>query len=438
MKDGRLARIFSSVTNRSICVVGDFMVDAYTEGSIERISPEAPVSILHVEKESFRPGGAGNVVLNLISLGAKVFSIGRVGDDRRGKDLLTYLEKQGADLQGIFFEKDYCTTVKNRLIADKQQILRLDHERIDPVSKNLEEKAFELFSEKISSISVLAISDYGKGFLSDTLLKKMIQKAQESNVTVIVDPKGRDFTKYAGADLIKPNEKEAYIAANLPRSQPLEIVANTLMETVNMNHLVITRSSKGISVFNKKTREDFPVHSKEVVDVTGAGDTVLAALSIALANNLDISEAIYLSNICAGIAIERVGCPQVTLEEVAKRLLLRDTGNKIFDEDHLFALKHILKSKHTILLGLDKGESFSLTLYKKLKQLAEKNKSVLVYLKNPDPDQELVNILSSLTEVGFIIIKRKKFDHIIEEIHPEEVYLYKEGNLKALTLSEVC
>lgn len=438
MKDGKLARIFSSLTKRSICVIGDFMVDAYTRGSIERISPEAPVSILKVIEESFLPGGAGNVVLNLISLGAPVFPIGRVGNDKWGKELFSYFQKQKADLRGIFFEENYCTTVKNRLMSDRQQILRLDHEQVDPISLELEEKAFSLFSETISSIGVLAISDYGKGFLSDSLLKKMIQKARENNVLVIVDPKGRDFSKYEGADIIKPNEKEAYIAANLSTQEPLEAVAARLFEKVKMSHLIITRSSKGISLFNSpKDRRDFSVHSKEVVDVTGAGDTVLAALSLALTNNLDISEAIYLSNICAGIAIERVGCPQVTLKEVAQRLLERDAGNKIFSEDHLFALKHILINKQTVLIGLDPLEEFSLLLYKKLKEISNQNKAIVIYLKNSEPDRELVNILSSLKEVDFIIIKRKNFDHIIEEIHPQEVFLYKKGALKPLTLAEV-
>lgn len=438
MKDGKLARIFSSSTKGLICVVGDFMVDAYTEGVIERISPEAPVSVLHVVKESFRPGGAGNVVLNLLSLGASVLPIGRIGDDKWGNDLLTYLKDQGTDLQGVFFERAYSTIVKNRLIADKQQVIRVDHEKIVSVSQEVEDKAIALFERQLEHIVVLAISDYGKGFLSTPLIKKMIRLATNNNIKVIVDPKGRDFAKYAYADIIKPNEKEAYIAANLARSVPIEEVAKKLLKQTHMKNLVITRSSKGISLFDQgNNREDFPVHSKEVVDVTGAGDTVLAALSIALANKLSLQEAIHLSNICAGIAIERVGCPQITLSEVARRLLKKDVGNKIFQEDHLFALKHLLLDKTTILLGFEGKEEFSLPLFKALKKLSTKNQELIVYLKENEPDEDLINILSSLKEVGFIIIKKMNFNHFIQEIKPDRVYLYKNNALEALELSQV-
>lgn len=438
MKDGRLAQFFSSSTKGSICVVGDFMVDAYTEGAIERISPEAPVSVLHVTKESFRPGGAGNVVLNLLSLGANVLPIGRIGDDKWGNDLLFYLKEQGSDLQGIFFEKGYVTIVKNRLIADKQQVIRVDHENISPLSKEIEDKVYKLLENKIKDIEVLAISDYGKGFLSTSLLEKMIKLAKANNTIVIVDPKGRDFTKYAHADIIKPNEKEAYIAANLPHTEAIEDVAAKLLKEIHMKNLVVTRSSKGISLFDQDNiREDFPVHSKEVVDVTGAGDTVLAALSIALANKLSLQEAIYLSNICAGIAIERVGCPQITLAEVAKRLLKKDVGNKIFQEDHLFALKHLLKDKKTVLLGLDGQEEFSLQLFKVLKRLSSKDRQLIIYVKDLEPDEDLINILSSLKEVGFIIIKKMNFDHFIHEIEPDSIYQYKIGQLVKLEPSEV-
>src|SRR5271170_7527422 len=208
---GMLSRFFPV----SVLVIGDFMLDTYTTGKINRISPEAPVSVLHVQKEESRPGGAGNVALNLLSLGAKVYTVGRIGNDYAGDELKDALEKEGIDIEHLIFQKGYKTPVKNRLIADAQQVLRVDFETVTSLPEQLEEWIIERLSPLIDKVQIVAISDYGKGFLSRNLLQQVIQISNSKGIPVIVDPKGDDFSKYAGATVIKPNLQEVYIASKM-------------------------------------------------------------------------------------------------------------------------------------------------------------------------------------------------------------------------------
>lgn len=420
MQGGNFSRFFCRLSKASVCVIGDFMVDAYTEGVIDRISPEAPISILHAKKQSFIPGGAGNVVLNLISLGASSFAIGRLGDDLRGKDLKKHLKEKGANVEGLFFQRGYPTTVKNRLIADKQQILRVDHEENLDLDLSIETKVLEFLENKLDMIDVIAISDYAKGFLTDSLLKKIITLANKKKCPVIIDPKGTNFAKYDNADLIKPNEKEAYAAAGLTKEQSLDKVAEMIFKNTNIQNLIITRSSKGISLFSKQgLRKDFPVHSKEVVDVTGAGDTVLAALSITMANKLSLEEGAFLSNICGARAVQKMGCCQVTLSEVATSLLKKDANNKIFNQDHLFALKQIISQSKSVLFVVDGEAGFSLPIYRAIKQESKKGVKVIVGISTTDSDY--LDLLTSLKEVDFVILLESTFDGLIKEINPTKI-----------------
>lgn len=422
MKDGNLTTVFSKLEKVSVCVIGDFMIDAYTEGDIERISPEAPVSVLHVKNEFSLPGGAGNVVLNLLSLGADVLAIGRVGNDARGKELVKILKDKGADTRAMICQDNYPTTVKNRLISSQQQVFRIDHEDRVLLDTHLEEKVIKLLEEKLHLISAVAISDYAKGFLTDTLLTKIIDLCNRSKCPVIVDPKGLDFSKYSGASLIKPNEKEAYLAAKMPVGSCLDKVASHLLNTSSASNLVITRSEKGVSIFDKnKNRTDVPVHSKEVVDVTGAGDTVLAAVTLGLANQFTIVESVKLANICAGIAIEKLGCVQVTLSDLAKRLLRKDSHNKIFDDQHLYALKHILEDQNITLVDIEALEDFSLKMFRSIKDLAEKGKE-LVLTTTKVHDLDLLELIASIKEVDFVIQRKTSIENLIEQIAPTRVF----------------
>lgn len=415
-----------------VLVIGDFMLDTYTTGKVKRISPEAPVSVLHVQKEESRPGGAGNVVLNLISLGADVVAVGRIGDDIAGKELREALEKERADINNLVLQKKYKTPVKNRLIADAQQILRVDFETVQPLPEDLEQQIIEKLSSLIDSVQIIAISDYGKGFLSRQLLKKTIEVAKKKGIPVIVDPKGDDFSKYYGATVIKPNLSEAYAAAKLASEAPLDQVASVILKNCGVEMLIVTRSESGMSLFNTAGQQfDFPVRSKEVKDVTGAGDTVLSMISVALANQMDIKYAAQLANIAAGMAIEKLGCARINLSEMAERLLEFDVENKIFDEEHLFALQQALKGKQYIVLGLDSAHGMSTALFHALRKLSseDREKKLIVYVRDNDPDTEFVSLLSSLAEVDFIVLKCESLKNLCDIIHPHQVFIMEGDKL---------
>lgn len=431
----KLSGMLSRFSPVRVLVIGDFMLDTYTTGKVKRISPEAPVSVLHVQKEESLPGGAGNVVLNLVSLGAKVIAVGRVGYDHAGEELRDSLEREGVDIEHLILQKGYKTPVKNRLIAESQQILRVDFETVSTLAKQIEDEIIESLPPLMDKVQIVAISDYGKGFLSRTLLQQVIEIASAKGIPVIVDPKGDDFSKYSGASAIKPNLAEAYAASKLPIEAPLDEVADVILKYCNVEMLIVTRSEAGISLFHKSgQRYDFPVRSKEVKDVTGAGDTVLSMISIALANQLDIKYGAQLANIAAGMAIERLGCARINLSEMAERLLEFDVENKIFDEEHLFALQQALKGKRYSVLGLESKHGMSTALFRSLRKLSSKDveKKLIVYVRDNDPDEEFVSLLSSLAEVDFIVLQCESLKNLCDIIHPHQVFVMEEDKLVAL------
>lgn len=415
-----------------VLVIGDFMLDAYTNGKIHRISPEAPVSVLHVHSEESRPGGAGNVVLNLSSLGAEISVVGRVGRDWGGEEIRSSLESEGVDIRGLFFQNRYKTPVKNRFIADSQQVLRVDFEAISSITEQLEHEIIEKLPDLMDDCQIIAISDYGKGFLSHSLLGVIIEMAKARHVPVIVDPKGSDFTKYRGASIIKPNLSEAYASARMPMEATLDEVSQTILKTCGVDQLMITRSQEGISLFNRRgERYDFPVRSKEVKDVTGAGDTVLAMLSIALANGLDINYAAQLANIAAGLVIERIGCARVDLSDMAERLMEFDVDNKIFDGEHIFALQRSLRGKQCSVLSLESNGGMSIPVFKSLRKLAAKDpeKKLVVFLRGKQPDREYISLLSTLSDVDFIVVECTSLRELCASINPSEIYSIEQDKL---------
>ncbi len=438
----RLSGTFSRLKPFRILVLGDFMLDTYTTGRVKRISPEAPVPVMEVTSQESRPGGAGNVVLNLTSLGGQVIAVGRVGPDSHGRELKESLSLDGVDHSALLIEPGYQTPVKNRLIADSQQLLRVDLERITPLIAELEEEVIKRLHILIPQVQVVAISDYGKGFLTHRLIATAIQLARKANIPAVVDPKGSDFTKYKGATVLKPNSSEAYAAAKLSVHAALDDVAKQILLSTPVDLLLITRSEAGMTLFDPNgSRTDFPVRSKEVKDVTGAGDTVLAMICLALANGLDMSSAAQLANIAAGIAIERLGCVQVTLSEFAERLLEYDTETKIFDESHTYALHQVLKGKRYTLLVLQKGQQMTNSLFRTIRKLSSREGfELILYVRDSDPNDELVHLLSSLQEIDAIILQTESLKNLCNAIHPDEVYLLEEEGMvqaKDLLLSLV-
>jgi D-beta-D-heptose 7-phosphate kinase/D-beta-D-heptose 1-phosphate adenosyltransferase len=254
--------------------------------------------------------------------------------------------------------------------------------------------------ELLSRVDIAAISDYGKGFLTPALLQRVIGEANTRNIPVIVDPKGFDYRRYSGADIIKPNLSETYAAAGVDTDAPLETAVEKILSAVDVKTLMVTRASQGISLFHASgSREDFPVRVREVKDVTGAGDTVLAMLTVAVASGLTLADAAQLCNIAAGIALEKVGCARVTLSQLAMRLLEIDGANKVFTRDHQDVLQLALQGQKLNILNLPDTDALTADLYKSIKAQAQ---PLIISLKDPHP--EFVNILSSLKEVHSILL----------------------------------
>ncbi len=409
---------------RSILVVGDLILDTYTTGKANRISPEAPVAVVHVHHEESLPGGAGNVALNLVSLDADVVMIGRVGEDDAGRMIRDAFLSEKINIDGLVVQRDFKTPVKNRVIADNQQLVRIDYERVQPISKDLEKLLIESLPKLMQGVDAVAISDYGKGFLSDTLLHAIITLASSLQIPVIADPKGKNFGKYNGVTILKPNLSEAYAAAEMTPEEDLSAVAEKILKETDIQTLMITRSKDGISIFEQnKKRTDFPVNERAIKDVTGAGDTVLATLTYAIANELPMDQAVPLSNIAAGIAIERVGCARVSLSDLVHRLIEHDVKNKIFDDEHSFALQHALKSRHFHLLALSGNEGMTTPIFTAIHQLTQNGHAdLIIYLFDPNPNVDFIDLLASIQGIKFIIIQHTHINHLCNTVKPVASY----------------
>lgn len=424
-----LSSLFHQIETKKILVLGDLLLDTYTYGSAKRISPEAPVAVVHVNKKEELPGGAGNVALNLISYGSKVRLAGRVGNDISGRALQSLLRKEGVDTSGIVVEEAYMTPIKNRVIGDMQQVVRIDHEKIQPLCEQTEKDLIKSLPKLMNGMDVIAISDYGKGFFTLTLLEEIFSCAKALGIQTLVDPKGSDYRRYKGATLIKPNLQEALQGAALSLGEPLERVASELFSKFDGEALLITRSEHGISLFESNgSREDFPAVIQEVKDVTGAGDTVLATIAWAIANGLSRAQAARLSNLAAGLSLKHLGCARIPLQELAHRALEVDSVNKVFEEEHISALLKVLGSKKIALVGLHEQDGPWPNIFSEINDLSE-NMEVIVYLRDPSPSEEFIKMLASFHTIQFIILKSESLNKLTQSIHPETVLVVDAGHL---------
>lgn len=296
-----------------ILVVGDLMLDRYWQGPTSRISPEAPVPVVHVRQTEDRPGGAANVALNLAALGAQVSLMGLVGNDEAAQALRQSLEREA--IRCAFIAQPGCaTTTKLRVLSRNQQLLRLDFE--EPVGQFEPEGLLEPFRQALAGVDVVVLSDYAKGCLRDAAT--LIELARRSEKPVVVDPKGTDFERYTGATVITPNmgEFEAVAGGSVDEAEFAQR-AEALRKRLALGALLVTRSEKGMSLF----REGFaplhhPTHAREVYDVTGAGDTVIATLAAALAAGMGMAEAMQLANLAAGVVVGKLGTATVSISEL--------------------------------------------------------------------------------------------------------------------------
>ncbi len=300
-----------------IAVIGDLMIDHYIWGKCERISPEAPVQVLEISKENSVLGGAGNVINNLKALDCEVSVYTVLGDDENANDTKKLLEEIGTDSHTIIHQEDRITTKKSRVIASNQQIIRFDDETKEDISLRSQVELLTKLSENIFSYDVILLSDYGKGVLTTTFTKDIIALAIAHNKPVLVDPKGFDYSKYKGATLLTPNKKEASLATSIEINDhdTLKVAGFKLKNELELQYGIITLSEEGIAIFENEM-QIMPTVTREVYDVTGAGDTVLASLGVALSSGLNITQACEFANKAAAVVVAKVGSATATLNEI--------------------------------------------------------------------------------------------------------------------------
>jgi D-beta-D-heptose 7-phosphate kinase/D-beta-D-heptose 1-phosphate adenosyltransferase len=300
-----------------IAVVGDLMIDHYIWGSCERISPEAPVQVVGVSYESTLLGGAGNVINNLIALESEVSVYTVLGKDDNAQKAIQLLKESGAICQAIINEPSRKTTRKSRVIASNQQIIRLDDESKTDISSHSAKGLLDELKKYIRDYDAILLSDYNKGVLTVQLTQDIISLAKSHNLLILVDPKGKDYSKYRGATLLTPNKKEASLATDIEiiDSPTLKAAGFKIKDDLDLTYGVITLSEEGVAIFD----DEFyiiPTVAREVFDVTGAGDTVLASLGVALSSGLSITEACEFANKAAAVVVAKVGSATATLNEI--------------------------------------------------------------------------------------------------------------------------
>jgi len=315
------------------------MVDQYLWGKVSRISPEAPVPVVRLERESFRMGGAGNVISNLVSLGARAIPAGIRGDDRHGEILEKFCRDAGLATDAVIVARGRPTTVKTRVIAHHQQVVRVDREVDDPietaVAQSLQDKSIRLLGQ----VQGLVVSDYDKGALSPDLLAALLPEAARRGLPIVVDPKVRLFGHYRPATVVTPNAREAMEAAGMTArtDEEFEALGRRLLEILRGASLLITRGDRGM-LLKESTGQSrlIPATAREVFDVTGAGDTVVATLALALASGASMLEAALLSNHAAGVVVGKVGAASLTSEELLDAVRARDQRDSVArrDPDH--------------------------------------------------------------------------------------------------------
>jgi D-beta-D-heptose 7-phosphate kinase/D-beta-D-heptose 1-phosphate adenosyltransferase len=419
-----MAKLMIELLNKSpkVLVIGDLIVDQYLWGNSSRISPEAPVQIVNINSQDSLLGGAGNVVNNLKSLGAKVDIISVIGDCDNANELKKLLKDIKVSYKYIFTQKNRITSKKSRIISAHQQVVRFDMENTDPINTHSINLIIKTFKSIVSNYDVILLSDYGKGVLTDSLTESLIDISNNVGKKVIIDPKGSDYRKYKNAYLLTPNSKEASEATNVEINDKssLSEAIQILKSKYSLNISLITLSEKGIAIFDKDLRV-YPTITKDVFDVTGAGDTVIAALGFALACDFEIDKAVQFSNLAAGIVVSKVGNSTTTINEIIEyesiinqsisneniktidqiTLIssdLRKIGKKIiftngcFDIIHSGHIKYLEEARSmgdVLILGLNSDRS--------VKTLKGNNRPI-----NSEMDRACV--LSALNAVDYVVI----------------------------------
>ncbi|MGA1826166.1 MAG: D-glycero-beta-D-manno-heptose-7-phosphate kinase [bacterium] len=419
-----------------ILVVGDLMMDEYLWGNTERISPEAPVQVVEVRNQQSSLGGAGNVAANLVSLGGNVSVAGVIGADPNGLWIQNTFQTMGINQEGIFPDDSRPTTKKTRVIAANQQIVRIDWEKKEALHPEYVAKILTFIKKNINSWDAIIISDYDKGLLTQSLLEGVIREANTHSKWIIVDPKGVDFSRYRGASLLTPNRKEALLASG-GTSSDLAQIGSTIIRDLSLKGLIITLGQDGMYVFSPPDdAKIIPTKARDVFDVSGAGDTVIATLTLCLAGGLNLHEAASMANVTAGIVVGKVGTATVNPSEILafygeanlpfhkKAVSFQDIGkiikghrikgeriaftNGCFDLLHLGHIKLLHEARsfaNLLVVGLNSDSSV-----RKLKGASR-----------PCLDQnERAQILSALDCVDYVVLFEEETPlRLIEAIRPD-------------------
>ncbi len=422
-----------------ILVVGDLMIDEYLWGEVDRISPEAPVQVVSVQDEELTLGGSGNVVNNLVALGARVSAVGVTGAGSNGKLLRDMLDELGVDTRGVISEPNRSTTKKTRIIADHQQVLRIDKETKSNISHQTWETVAQAAENIIPEVDVVLISDYGKGLITGQLLSQLTRAARKHGKLTIADPKGLDFTKYSGVNVITPNKKEAALAAGVEivDDPSLFEAGQRLLQKTGVDKLVITCGKEGMVYFEPHSQpQKISTKARQVYDVSGAGDTVLALLGLAVACGMSFKDGLTLANTGAGIVVGKVGTATVSKRELAAALQLTpdDIASKQIDLGELTSIVKDLRKKGKRIVFTN--GCFDLLHVGHLKLLAASKQlgDILIVAVDDDdsvrqlkgPDRpiiragERVRIISGLDCVDHVILfSSRELDKLIDIARPD-------------------
>jgi D-beta-D-heptose 7-phosphate kinase/D-beta-D-heptose 1-phosphate adenosyltransferase len=417
-----------------IAVIGDFMIDHYLWGKSSRVSPEAPVPVVEILKEEDRLGGGGNVVNNLLALGANVLVSSVLG--KNSERVLSLLREKSIETCGMFIDNSRETIIKSRVVASNQQVIRYDKETNSTISEEFEEKILNYLQKHIDKIDLILLSDYEKGVLSKYLTQKIIKLSNRHNKKLIIDPK-KDFTKYNNAWMIKPNKKELSLAVgmDIDNEEDLKKAGWKLKKDLNLDYLLVTLSEEGMALFADKYIK-IPTIAREVYDVTGAGDTVLATLGYYLSKSDNLKEAMHFANVAAAVVVSKLGSATVTIEEINKLEKQFDNGvdykivdlkkieyiakdlksqnkkivftNGCFDILHLGHVKYLQKAKalgDKLIIGVNSNNS--------VKRLKGDNRPV-------NDEYDRAYLLGSLEVVDYVVIFDEDTPYnLIKTIEPD-------------------
>lgn len=318
--DGKMLKEYiDKFPGARILVIGDIIMDKYVWGDVSRISPEAPVPVVEVIKETKMFGGAANVIRNIAALGAKPLLCGVVGNDRTGHEIINKAKKMGLKTDGIVTEPGRATSMKTRVVARNQQVVRFDRENRGDISSDSLQQLLDIVKENLDEADGIVVSDYGKGVISESLMKGLRELVRDSSVIIAVDPKTGNFEHYYEVDVITPNHHEAgtFCGFDIVDEKTLMRAGQQMLDVLNSRSVLITQGKDGMTLFeNKGEITHIPTVARQVFDVTGAGDTVISTFSLGLASGLDLKSSAILSNFAAGIVVGKIGTSTVNADDL--------------------------------------------------------------------------------------------------------------------------